>query len=364
MPLPLQHLACCPLPIVRLCTCLLVLASTAFSADSGSAVAQQVAGVARAAAAMQRLDADFFGQRLQTYTATRLKNGPIVSVWPVSQVLAASADLYGLTHSSADRDRLYRIADSLQAYLGKGDVYHTRTFPSARYSDDNNWIALALLHAYDLTGDRRFLVPAEHAFAYAVTSWDSAEGGVLWADTRRDRPTASTAPAITIGLRLAGITGNAWYRRWADRFYSWENAYLRRPDGLYWDHFLPDGSIDRDIVSYNQGAMIEANLAYYALLHRPLYRARAVLIARSAARALPGPWHSRGMYADFDGIYAAALAHLDALRPGVVDLGPARAFLDWAWPLAIAPHTGPRRTEYDLLEQAGYVIAAASLAGA
>lgn len=343
---------------------MLVLVCALIVQDLRPAGAQSLAAATRASMAMQRLDRDFFDARLHAYTATRLKRGPIVSVWPISQVLTASVDLYDLTHAPTDRARMYRIIGSLQAYMGRGGVYHTRTFPSARYSDDNNWIALALLHAYDLTHDRGLLAPVERIFAYAVASWDGAQGGVLWADTRRDRPTASTAPAITIGLRLARITGNSYYRAWADRFYTWENAYLCGPDGLYWDHYLPDGSLDRDIVSYNQGVMIEANLTYFAILRQPIYLARALKIAQTAALVLPAPWRSRGMYTDFDGIYAAALVHLNAARPGSADLGPARAYLAWAWPLASTPHSGPRRTEHDLLEQAGYVIAAASLAGA
>ena len=91
--------------------------------------------------------------------------------------------------------------------------------------------------------------------------YDPHAGGLLWADGHPDRPTVSTAPAITIAARLADLTLKSVYRVWAARLYAWENANLEAPNGLFGDHLGAGGAVDKDIVSYNQGVMIDANLA-------------------------------------------------------------------------------------------------------
>jgi hypothetical protein len=319
----------------------------------------------RAAVAMAQLDRDFFDAHRGFYTVTHIAHGPIASVWPTSQVLAAAIDLARLSHEREDMARVDRIIASLRGYLGPGGVDRTRTSAGRRFTDDNTWIALDLLDTYDMTRDASLLPPVERIFAFVVANWDTRHGGgLLWADGHLERCTASNGPAITVGLRLAAITGKAYYRTWADRIYAWENAQMRRPDGLYWDHIYADGrTVDRDIVSYNQGVMIDANLAYARLTGQRRYLGQARRIADAAARALPAPWRSRGMYANFDAIYVWSLAHLNAVQPGAAGMAPVQEYLTWAWPLARAPRVPAHRTEYDLLEQAGYVMEASALAG-
>jgi hypothetical protein len=341
----------------------LLIAATARGAVFVGSADPALAGTQRAAMAMARLDSDFFDAQLGYYTVSHIAHGPVASVWPTSQVLAAAIDVARLTGAQQDQARVSRIIGSLRGYLGPDGVYHTRTMPSSRYTDDNNWIALDLLNAYDLTHDPSLLPPVERIFAFVVSKWDYGRGGgILWADGHLERCTVSQGPAITIGLRLAAITGNPSYRTWADRIYAWENQHMRRPDGLYWDSIAADGhTVDRDIVSYNQGVMIDANLAYARLTGQSAYLDQARRIAAAAAEALPMPWRSRGMYANFDAIYAWSLVHLNAAIGGGASLEPIEDYLGWAWPLAEAPRAPAHRTESDLLEQAGYVMDASAV---
>ena len=138
---------------------------------------------------------------------------------------------------------------------------------------------------------------------------------------------------------------------------------MRAQNGLFWDHIQGDGKIDRDIVSYNQGVMIDANLAYAALTGQGHYLTEARRIASAAATAFSSPWRNRGNYAAFDAIYFQALAHLDAVSANGASLNPARDYLQWAWPVARAPRSARTRTEDGLLEQAAFVIVAVAAAG-
>jgi predicted alpha-1,6-mannanase (GH76 family) len=250
-------------------------------------------------------------------------------------------------------------------FAAPGGAYHARTVRSLRYYDDNNWVALDLLDAYSLLDDNSCLTAAENVFAYLISGWDAKYGGgIIWADGRPERPTVSTAPAIIIAARLAVITHQESYATWARRFYNWMNSTMRGSNGLYWDHVLADGTIDRDIVSYNQGAMIDANLALATMTGQGYYLREARRIADAAAKALPGPWRDHGRNAAFDAIYFQSLAHLDASAAGAASLAPARDYLAWAWPAARDPRAPANQTEEDLLEQAAFVITAVSVEGA
>ncbi|MDB5057856.1 MAG: glycoside hydrolase family 76 [Chloroflexi bacterium] len=319
-----------------------------------------------AVGAMRQLERDFYDPHAGLYRATGGLHEPYIAVWPTSQVLSAAIGLARLSRTQENIARVRRIINSLHIYASPQGGYHARIVRSLRYYDDNNWVALDLLDAYALLHDQSYLSAAKNVFDYLITGWDTQHGGgLIWADGHTDRPTVSTAPAITIALRLAAVTHQATYRTWANRLYAWENSKLSNGHGLYWDHIDGvSGAIDRDIVSYNQGVMIDANIAYAKLTGKQAYLAEARRIATATASAMTGPWHNHGRYAAFDAIYFAAVAHLNAASPHAASLDQANAYLQWAWPTASAKRLPANRTEEDILEQAGYVITAVAVAGA
>lgn len=330
----------------------------------GSAIAAQalLRPGEQATAAAARLDSEFYYAREGLYRVQGGAHEPEAALWPTSQILAGAIAVARITHAPADLDRVRRIIASLQHFDAGNGVYHARVVRSLRYYDDNNWIALDLLDAAPLLNDQTLVTRAKRIFTFLVSGWDAAHGGgILWADGHGDRPTVSTAPAITIGLRLAAITHDPYYKTWAQRFYQWENTRMRAPGGLFWDHIQYDGKMDRDLVSYNQGAMIDANVAYAALTHQQSYLAEAKRIADAAARAFPGPWRNRGNYAAFDAIYFQSLGHLNAAAHGAANLKPVQDYVAWEWPRAQGRRAG--LTESDLLEQAAFVLSAATVAG-
>ena len=315
----------------------------------------------QAVAAMVLLDHEFLDPRNNLYVVTGGQAEPEAALWPTSQALAAAIAVARITHAPVDLARVRRIITALKAYRSPTGGYHARVVRSLRYYDDNNWIALDLLDAAQLLNDSSLLAPVTRIFAFLVSGWDAKQGGgIFWADGHPDRPTVSTAPAITIGLRLAAITHNPYYRNWAARFYAWMNAVMRAPNGLYYDHIDgTTGKMDKDFVSYNQGVMIQANVAYAALTGQSSYLRDAAAIARAAAHAFPGPWRDTGNYAAFDAIYFQSLRLLDDALPGAADLAPVRAYVNWAWPVASRPRTV--LSEDAMLEQAGFVLSAAAV---
>ncbi len=326
----------------------------------------KAAALAQATTALHLLDKEFLDSHMLLYRTTGGAHEPWAALWPTSQVLAAAIDVATLTHKAADLARVRRIIDQLRYYRAPGGMYMARATRSLRYTDDNNWIGLDLLDAYALVHDQQYLTDAEDIFTYLVSEWDTKKGGgIKWADgvgSHEDRPTVSTAPASTLGFRLAALTHKAYYRTWGTRFFTWENAHLRAPNGLYWDNLRANGTINTDFVAYNQGVMIDADLAYAGLTGNQQYVTTARQLAAATARAMPNPSLARGDLAAYDAIYFQSLLHLNAVGKGAASLAPVQAFATGEQPIALAPRAAAARDEQGLLEQAAYVIATAVLA--
>lgn len=250
-------------------------------------------------------------------------------LWPVSQVLAAALDVSdlpssaprpdgattargsdrraggdGVTAGAVERpdgrqyERAGRMVEELGVELERyraGDGYATRPGARERYHDDNAWIGLdavrAAIHADDQATAARWWEVARRAAGF-VLAGQSPDGGIRWVEPRRGQASplnaCSTAPGIALALRVlrshpsltaeeAAALGTAIGR--AD---AWLWSTLRSPEGLLWDRQEPDGSIDRTIWSYNQGAAVGADVAWWELDGAPDHLARARATATAA----------------------------------------------------------------------------------
>ena len=190
------------------------------------------------------------------------------------------------------------------------------------YYDDNEWLALALVHQHHLYAGRDCLELARRIFAFVVTGWCdvsgwSRPGGIRWADARWSlgRNTCSNGPAAEVGAELFLLTGDRTYLDWAVRIYEWVHGALVGEDGLYADHLRPDGRVVPAIWSYNQGSMIGAGTLLYRATGDGAYIDEA---ARTAGASL-GRYASLDVLVDeppiFVAVYLRNLLLLDALRP-------------------------------------------------
>lgn len=148
---------------------------------------------------------------------------------------------------------------------------------SSDFYDDENWLALALLRAYDLTRTEQHLAQAEALFLHIAEAWDEsccgeAPGGIWWDAAHSQKATASNGgPAIT-AARLAERTGNHRYLELATQYYDYWSSVMVDPDThQVWDHITPDGEIVRWSFTYNEGVMIGAALELYRATSEPRY---------------------------------------------------------------------------------------------
>lgn len=165
-------------------------------------------------------------------------------------------------------------------YLGQNDAGWYSDF-----YDDECWMTLTLLRAFEVTGEAKYLSRAQTLYTDIMTGWDtnccgSTRGGVWWDKAKTQKATAANAGAALAGARLYRFTGNALYLTFAQQVYAfWYANMVNASTGQVCDHFNPDGSKVWWRFTYNEGLMIGASLELHEVTGTASYLANAHRIA-------------------------------------------------------------------------------------
>ncbi len=255
----------------------------------------------------------------------------VAFLWPMTQVLACHVDLARLPGTMVTTGDVRRVSDATEAYYDDSrqpPAFSSYLAPPAgwvsdRYYDDNVWLGVELMRAWRLTGDDLALERAGEIFDYLISGWDTEApnpGGIYWieSDANGDRNTVTTGTAAYLGLLLHDALPDGeravYILDWAARMYAWVYENLEDGEGLFWDHIRPDDTIDHGLYAYNQGAMIGANLGFYALTGDSLFLDRAERTARAALALHEGRWVDE-QEISFNAIFFTFLLQLDQIRP-------------------------------------------------
>jgi hypothetical protein len=266
--------------------------------------------------------------------------GEIAAVWPFGQAIAATLDLARVTGD-------YRAVDSamqgLQQYrLGQGYAPSYRPDSSeARYWDDNAWIGLDYMQAYKQTGDSQYLDKAKAMFPF-MRQGLAPDGGTYWAERAKmpTRNTCANASAAEYALRLYQVTKDPQYLQVAENLNDFMQRSLRSPEGLYWDNLANNGSLDRSIYSYNQGAAIGMDVLFYRVTNDPKYLQQATQTAHAALQHFSQDDRLWKGAPSFNAILFRNLLALDAVAPDPAYRQTMNAYLDRVWTEARDPATG------------------------
>jgi predicted alpha-1,6-mannanase (GH76 family) len=134
------------------------------------------------------------------------------------------------------------------------------------YYDDECWMTLALMRAYDLTTNLTYLNEAQAIYADIEGGWDNtccgpAVGGLWWDKAHTQKATAANAGAALAGARLYERTGNAAYLSFAQQVYSfWFTNMVDQSTFQVCDHLDTDGTKVWWQFTYNEGLMIGASV--------------------------------------------------------------------------------------------------------
>lgn len=189
--------------------------------------------------------------------------------WWQAHVMDVLIDGLERTGEVIYRELLGKLAEGVRSYNG-GTFKHN-------YYDDMEWTALALLRAYEATGEEPYLANVLELWEDIKTAWNNhMGGGMAWKKDQLDyKNTPANAPASILAARLYRAYGKEEDLAWAVRIYEWNRDNLVDPaTGFVWDGMnrLGDGEIDKDWkFTYCQGVFIGAGVELYMATREERY---------------------------------------------------------------------------------------------
>lgn len=177
-------------------------------------------------------------------------------------------------------DQYYNDKPPVPAYQD----YVMKERASSRFYDDNEWIAIAYLNAYDRNHKQKYLDVSKMIFRFIESGIDTvAGGGAYWKEgDKTTKNTCSNGPAILIALHLYQITKEQQYLTEALNLYKWTNTHLQSPEGTYYDNIrIPSLTIAKSQYTYNTGCMLESNVVLYQVTKDQKYLLEAKRIGNA-----------------------------------------------------------------------------------
>ncbi|GAO44645.1 glycoside hydrolase family 76 protein [Flavihumibacter petaseus] len=180
--------------------------------------------------------------------------------WPQAHALDVLVDAYLRTNDAVYRTQIDSWFDGVKQMNG-GSF-------SNEFYDDMEWNALAMLRAYDATGDAKFKTAVDALWNEIKGGWNTTMGGgIMW---RRAMPgyknTPANMPAAILAARLYQKDKKNEDLAWAQKIYAWEkDSLFETGTGYVYDGINNQGDGKRDAwkFTYNQGTFIGAALELY-----------------------------------------------------------------------------------------------------
>jgi len=221
---------------------------------------------------------DLKNHELRTY----LGKNDIATVWPLASYIEMLTEAYRLYPDNERIEKYYRdVLDyCLPTYEVKnatikppsGQVYTNITYYNAGrrsqgdfYYDDNAWVCIQLINAYELLGEEKYFEQAQKILEFMWTGWDDVQGGgIYWDKTFQGKGICCNGPVAVAYLKAYRYTQNETYLERAKMIYDWANSKLRDKNGIYHAGLdLKTGSLDPWKSSYDQGTMMTSAALLY-----------------------------------------------------------------------------------------------------
>ena len=188
--------------------------------------------------------------------------------WPQAHALDVMVDAYNRTKSQSYLDIINNWYNGVYAKNGNTFLGY--------YYDDEGWNALAILRAYNATGNIQWKNAAEDIWTDIKTGWNSTMGGgIAWNHGKPGyKNTPANGPACILAARLYEQFHNPDDSVWASKIYDWLKSTLYVPGtGQVYDgmNSQGDGAIDKWNFTYNQGLFVGAALELYNITGNPTY---------------------------------------------------------------------------------------------
>lgn len=162
------------------------------------------------------------------------------------------------------------------------------------YYDDMCWMGIALVRAYKLTGNDKYLATAKYLWNDITSGWNDVHGGgICWNKYTRDyKNSPSNTPAAILSFRLYQLTADEKYLLMGVQIINWmQETLVDNSTGLVWDGIGRNGGNAIDytwLFTYNQGVYIGACIEYYTIVKDKSWIAKAVKTADNAIQSFSG----------------------------------------------------------------------------
>jgi uncharacterized protein YyaL (SSP411 family) len=178
----------------------------------------------------------------------------------------------------------------------------TRGNGNDKYYDDNAWLVITFLEAYETNRDPRYIKRADETLQFVLSGWDAeGGGGIWWHQLHKDgtKNACANGPAAVGCLRLAKYREGGAAAALVDearKIVGWTIGALQADDGLFDDRIVvANGEVKRGKLTYNSALMLRALLGQYRATGKKEYLEQAQRIAKSADWFLDG---KTGVYRD------------------------------------------------------------------
>ncbi|MDB5351999.1 MAG: hypothetical protein JWN86_3246 [Planctomycetota bacterium] len=177
----------------------------------------------------------------------------------------------------------------------------TRGNGNDKYYDDNAWLVITFLEAYETNHDPTYLTRADETLKFVLSGWDEeGGGGIWWHQGHKDgtKNACSNGPAAVGCLRLAKFRegDSAALVDQARKIVAWTASALQAEDGLFDDRrVVSTGEVKRGKLTYNSALMLRALLGLYRATGEKEYLEQAQRIGKA------GDWfldEKTGVYRD------------------------------------------------------------------
>ncbi len=197
--------------------------------------------------------------------------------WPQAHALDVLVDAFMRSKDSTYTNLMAQWYNGVQTHNGGSFI--------GQFYDDMGWNALAMLRAYDVTGNTEWKNAVESVWANIQTGWNTTEGGgIAWQKNQLYyKNTPANGPACILAARLYEHFQNPADLTWAQNIYTWwKNTLVNQATGLVYDGINGNnnGELDAtDQFTYDQGLFIGAAVEMYNITGNALYINDAVRTA-------------------------------------------------------------------------------------
>jgi rhamnogalacturonyl hydrolase YesR len=256
-----------------------------------SAAAAPPAHLERATEVMESIQENFFDLKSGLYAAKSGGKDPDM-IWGSGVMF--SAVVGAARHDKKYRPVMRKFFDAMDAYWDvkvKIPGYEPARTQGGndKYYDDNAWMVLTFLEAYELTGESRYLKRAEETLEFVTSGWDEELGGGIWWHEQHKgdgKNTCVNAPGALGCFRVARFEKDPAAAKWntfGEKITVWTVKNLQAPNGLFSDSInVKTKEINRAQLTYNAGLMLRVFLSLHARTGERFYLDEALRMGKSA----------------------------------------------------------------------------------